>query len=402
MTPEDFRGGWQGRFSGTNAGRVYLHLTPVPTGLVAEANLDDDAWGPAYLLGIASIVGDTLEVSLAPREPEAQAQFGTVTVTAALDQDQQLAGEWQTTVGTSGSFLAGRAVPAPVPASELPLVSRAGLFEKQRRMPTCIVNLDVLRRVHATLQAGATQAAEIHGRNQYEAIKGGADELVRLYRVNLLVRGAQGEVTTTDDPSTLTLDALPQPVNLIEFEIGANYRFATGKVANNRAVVRFDFTKPPAFELSNPSGQPTPNGSSIFAIGTDIFWVAGIFERINALLTHMAVRTSWLHRSHTYDVLLLLLGLPLAFAVAVLAASHVPIPLSVDAPVFRAAVALLATAFTLVLFRLAFSLIRWFLPYIEFARSPEPLHRRLRLLIAGAILAIVSGALGSAVYALLA
>jgi hypothetical protein len=401
MAPEDLRGDWEGRFTGTNSGRLYLRLTPVPTGLVAEANLDDDASGPALLLGAAAIVGETLEVSLAARQPEALAQFGTVTVKASLDAQQQLVGEWRTTVGTSGNFLAGRPVPVPAPVSQTPLVSRAGIFEKQRRMPACVVNLDVLRRIHSTLQAGGKQAAEIHDRNQYEAIRGGVDELMRLYRVNVLVRGAQGEVSATDDPSALTLDALPQPLTLIEFEIGVNYRFATGKVATNRAMVRFDFTRPPALDLSNPSGQPTANISTIGAFGADTFWVAGIFERTNALLANTAVHTSWLHRSHTYDALLFVLGLPLAFAVAVLAASGVSIPRGVDAQVFRAAVAVFATVLTLVLFRLAFSLTRWLLPYIEFAPSPEPLHRRIRLLIAGIILAVVTGALGSAAYALL-
>ena len=401
MTPEDVRGDWEGRFSGTNSGRLYLRLNSVPMGIVVEANLDDDSSGPAYLLGTASIVDDKLQASLSPRQPEVLEQFGTVTVTAAFDPQQGLVGDWQTTVGTSGRFTVGRPLPAPQPNPQAPTVSRAGIFEKQRRMPTCVVNLDVLRRVHAILQAGAVQAAEIHARNQYEAVKGGHSELLRLYRVNLLVKGAQGELSATDDPSGLTMDALPQSLTFIEFEIGVNYRFATGRFANNRAVVRFDFTKPQAFDMSNPSGEPTPNTSSIGAFGADTFWVAGIFERVNALLANTSVRTSWLHRSHTYDILLLVLGLPLAFAVAVLAASYSRVPLGVDPSVFRAAVAILSTVLTLVLFRLAFALTRWLLPYIEFAPSPEPIHRRLRLLIAAIILAVVTGALGSAVYALL-
>lgn len=401
MGPEDFRGDWEGRFSGTNSGRLYLRLTPVPAGLVAEAKLDDDSTGPAYLLGTGQIQDESLRVELAARDPQVQAQFGTVSVTASFDGQGRLSGNWATSVGTQGQFQASPPTPPPSVALQPPIVSRVGVFEKQSRMPACVVNLDVLKRVHAVLQAAAEQAAEIHERKQYAAIAGGPAELARLYRVCVLVRGAQGEVTVTDDPNTLTADTLPQPLNSVDFEIGLNYRITTGNQASNRALVRFDFTRPPAFDLSNPSGSPTPNNSSLGAFGADTLWVAGIYERVNALLSQTKVGSSWLHRAHTYDVLVLLLGLPLAFSVAVLAASRTPAPPAVEAPVFRAAIAVFSAVLTLVLFRLAFSAIRWLLPYVEYAPSPEPLHRRVRVLLAGVILAVVTGTLGSALWTLL-
>lgn len=401
MTAEDFRGEWEGRISGTNQGRIRLRLTPVPSGLVVEVRLDDDVRGSSYLIGTGAVTDDQLRATLSARETEALQEFGTLTVEARFAADRRLSGQWQTSVGTSGTFEASLSTQVAAPTPSLPAVSRVGFFEKQSRIRTCVVNLDVLKRLHAILRAGAEHAAELHDRKQYAPIAGGPTELARLYRVSLLVRGAQGEVTITDDPASLEADALPQPLSSVEFEIGLNYRLATSNQAYNRVLVRLDFTRPPALDFSNPSGSPTPNQSNIGVFGADPFWVAGIFERVYALLRQGAVRASWLHLSYTYDVLLVVVGLPLAFSLGVLAASHVMVPTDLNGPVFRGAIGLFTAVVVLVLFRLAFGLARWLLPYLEYAPSPEPLHRRVRLFFAGALLAVLTGVLGSALWEIL-
>jgi hypothetical protein len=402
MIPDDVRGDWEGRFAGTNSGRLALRLTPAPDTTVIEARLDDDAGATGYLVGTAVISDGRLTARLSSRDPADPEQFGVVTVTASQDGNNNLAGGWTTTYGTRGTFTATRPPPSPIPeGAQQARVARFNFFEKQARIRACAVNLDVLRRIQSILRSAGEEAASLHERKQYAAIRGGPAELTRLYRVTLMLRGAQGEVTATDDPAAIEPDLLSFPLQSVDFEIGFNYRAATGNQAFNRATVRFDFTRPPAIDLSTSTSEPTPNTSTVSVFGSDTLWVAGVFERVNAVIQQSAVNSFWLHRAHAYDVALLVLGLPLAFVLGLSAAGRTPAMPGVNTIVTQIAVALLVGVLSLLGFRVAFGLTRWLLPYIEYVPSPAPLHRRVRLFLATAILAIVTSVLGSGIYALL-
>lgn len=402
MTNDDIRGDWEGRFAGTNSGRLALRLTPAPDTTVIEASLDDDAGVTAYLIGTAVISDDHLTARLSSRDPADPEQFGVVTVTASQGADTDLAGHWETTHGTSGTFIATRPTPSPIPQGpQQSQVARFHFFEKQSRIRACAVNLDVLRRIHSILRSAGDEAALLHERKQYAPIQGGPAELARLYRVTLMLRGAQGEVTTTDDPAVIEPDLLPFPLQSVDYEIGFNYRMTTGNQAFNRATVRFDFTRPPAIDISTSTSQPTPNTSTVSVFGSDTLWVAGVFERVNAIIEQSAVNSFWLHRAYAYDVALLVLGLPLALVVGLSAAGRSPEMPGVNPIVTQIAIAFLAGMLSLLAFRIAFGLTRWLLPYIEYVPSPVPLHRRVRLFLATAIFAIVTSVLGSGIYALL-
>ncbi len=402
MTADSARGDWEGRIAGTNSGRIALRLTTAPDTLVIEARIDDDAGVTGYLLGTAAISDNRLTARLSSRDPADPVKFGLVTVTASESEDGELVGDWSTTNGTKGTFTASRpAPPATLQAGQQTPVARFNFFEKQARIRACAVNLDVLRRIHSILRSAGEEAALLHERKQYAAIIGGPAELARLYRVTLMLRGAQGEVTATDDPAAIEPDLLPFPLNSIDFELGFNYRAATGNHAFNRATVRFDFTRPPAIDISTSTSEPTPNTSTVSAFGADTLWVAGVFERVNAVIEQSAVNSFWLHRAHAYDIALLVLGLPLAFVSALSAAGMSPEMPGVSTTVTEVAVAFLVAMLALLGFRVAFSLTRWLLPYVEFVSSPAPLHRRIRVFLATAILAVVTSLLGSGIYTLL-
>ncbi len=402
MTPEELRGEWAGRFAGTNTGRLYLRLTPVVQCIVVEAKLDDDAVGPAYLLGTGTVADDTLTARLVSRDPANAAQFGTVDVIATAPAAGSLVGSWVTSAGTRGDFTLSPSTPLPAPQQPPPATppARISFFEKTVRTRACAVNLDVLRRVHAVLKEAAAEAASLHERKQYAPVPEGPAELQRRYRVMVIIRGAQGELTAMDDIAAIEPDVLPYPLTSVEFNIGFNYKAATGNEAFNRAIIRFDFTRPPAFDISIPSSEPTPNSSIINILGADTLWVAGSFERVNAIICQTAVNSSWLHRKHAYDVLVSILGFPLAILLGALAGTHVPLPSGVNGQLIQLGVAFFVGLLTLMALRIAFSLIRWLLPYIEYVPSPEPLHRRIRVLLAGGIFTIVTGVLGSLIYSL--
>jgi hypothetical protein len=370
--------------------------------MILEARLDDDAGAVGFLVGTAVVSENGLSARLSSRDPADPEQFGIITITAVHVADGDLVGNWETTNGTRGRFVASR--PAAVPTSEMPhqvQIARFNFFEKEARIRACAVNLDVLRRIHSVLRSAGEEAASLHERKQYSPIQGGLAELGRLYRVTLVLRGAQGEVTATDDPADIEPDVLPFPLQSVEFEIGFNYRASTGKQPFNRATVRFDFTRPRAFDISTSPSQATPNSSTVSVVGSDTLWVAGVFERVNAVIEQSAVNSLWLHRAHAYDVALLVLGLPLAFVLGLSAAARTPTTLGGNAVVTQVAVSFFVGLLSLFAFRVAFSLTRWLLPYVEYVPAPAPLHRRVRLLLASAIFAIVTSLLASGIYALI-
>lgn len=279
-------------------------------------------------------------------------------------------------------------------------IAKFNFFERQTRIQSCAVNLDVLRRIHKIMRDAGAEAASLDDRKQYTRIKGGVSELNRLYRATLIIRGAQGEVTATDDPASIEADLLPFPLQSIEFEIGFNYKTTlSGSQAFNRANVRFDFTRPPAFDISTPTSIPTPNISNISVFGSDTFWVSGLFERINAVIQQSALNTFKLHSAHAYDFLLIILGLPISFKLGLLVASTAPVIIpEANIIVTQIAVFFISFILFLLIFRIFFGFTRWLLPYVEYISTPLPIHRQIRAVIATVIVAIFFAVLGNAVY----
>jgi hypothetical protein len=396
MTPSR----WTGRIEGTNKGELQLDIVPVPDGLVAEVYLRDEVTGPASLVGTGQALQDRLEFSLVARDVAQQPAFGVVSVTAKLDQDNRLIGEWHTSAGTAGTFTANQVLVQPAPTSQHAALATATAHERRTRPNACVVDIDVLRRLHASMTSGAEEAARLDHAKRPPHNRPSVAELASFYQVSILVRGAQGELMLTNDPASLALEALPRPLSRVELEIGLNVRLERGAQLPNRAQVVVDFTRPPAFDFSNASGTPTPNDSVIAVYGADPTWVAGVFERLRSTLQQGVVHTGWLHRAYTYDQLLVLIGWPLSLAAGVLVASRIIPPDGVVPSIFAAAVFLLTAIVGLVAFRLSLSLARWLLPYIEFAETPQPLHRQLRVLAATTILGVLASLAAAAVWAL--
>lgn len=399
--PELYRGVWFGTIGGTNQGQIRLALTPGPSELIAYGQLEDDQNGAAYLIGTAQCNENGVVLRLVAADPSLLERFGNVSVEAALS-DGQLVGTWVTTVGTSGTFQAerldGQAPPAP-PSPAVPLTIAA--TEKRLRVPSCVVDAEALTRILAALRTGAEEAARTHHAKQAGPNPIPLERLNELYRVTMILRGAEGELVLSADDHALDRERIPRPLQSVEFEIGLSYRIElSGQQAPNRATVTLDFSRPPAFDISNPSGAPTPNNSQISVYGSEPIWVSGVFERIRAVLQQGSVKTGWIHGPHVYDVLVYFVGIPFALAVAVLAASRIPAPEGLLGLSFSLAVFLFAGLTALWSFRLSFSISRWLLPYVEYAPAPEPLHRKLRLVIATTIVGAVASLSAAALWAL--
>ena len=395
MSTLDVTGRWIGRFFGTNVGNFVLDLQLSEGELQGQLRLNEVNVGLAVFACTGIVDGDGVALLLDPIPHPGNATMPRIQTIGGVDANGVLSGQWASEDGTAGGFSAVRedklieaAAAPPTPAA-----ATAISYEKQIRAASCVVDIETLKRLYRALSTGADEAARLEHARLVRPPRPPLPELddlapVRqLYAVTLMARGSNGEQVLTLDPRVLEPGILPKPLRSIEFEIGLNYRLLTrGTEAPNRARVVLDFSRPPIFEFSNPSGQPTPNASVISVYGSDSIWVSGVYEKLTSTLREGRVRTGWLHSAYIYDALLFLVGFPLAFAgAATLTERIVPIPH--DTPVsYRFVFLLFCILAALALFRLAFSFVRWLLPYVELASMPQPIHRRLRVLFATFVL----------------
>jgi hypothetical protein len=407
----DLGGRWVGRLQGTNSGTFVLTLDQNEAVLKGDLRLNDFTLGLAVFDVTGAIEEHSVTFVLTPREAVSGVELREGSAKASLQADGTLTGTWGTHAGTFGTFVAVReGAPFPVEPITAPTGAAATAisYEKKTRVPSCVVDNDSLKRLYRDLSTGADEAARLDLARRQQLSDGQETvhqptslALVRaLYSVTIIARGESGEQIVTLDAQMLSLDVLPKPLKSITLDVGFYYRLRTNGVdAQNRASVTLDFTKPPLVDLRNASGSPTPNESAIAVYGNDSIWVAGVFERIGSTLAQGRVRTGWLHSAYVYDGLFFAVGMPVGLATAAATASAMTVD-GRSAP-YVIAVFLFVLYAALMAFRIGFSFVRWLLPYVEFSRLNEPVHRQIRLVIATLTLGILTSLAAAAIWAAL-
>lgn len=155
-------------------------------------------------------------------------------------------------------------------------------------------------------------------------------------------------------------------------------------------VLFLDFSRSPLLDFSNLPTLPTPNESNVTIAADNESWFTSTNAKLKEFLSERRTGTNWLHRAATYDVLVGILGVPLAIWLdyrvgVVIEKKELPsiISSAVFVYIFFAALAV---------FRLLFSYSRWVFPKVELdsERSSPFRHRAVWATI---ILAIVGAVL---------
>ncbi|AEB08782.1 hypothetical protein Desac_0911 [Desulfobacca acetoxidans DSM 11109] len=397
-------GTWVGTISGTNVGSFILNLEERDGQLSGLVHLTDFNNGLFIYDCVGQVYENQLDFEVKPRGFPELARVSPGKMTGTIQPDGSMTGSWSTEQGTAGTFLAfkqeipaGQIVSAKI--SDAPAM--VAFFEKQTHVQSCVVDIDILRRIHRELSSGSDEAARLELAQQAQLSTApsaakvpsqGLDypNIRALYSVTIVAKGLYGEQIMSIDPAILDEGRLPKPLASVEFNIGNFYSWKRNMVAPNRATVRLDFTKPPIFDFPNPSILQTQNDSIIQVAGNDSIWVSGIYDKMKATLRHGRVKSSWLHSRYTYDILLIIIGLPAALAAASLIGELI------NGIVLKKLAGFIFTfLFSLSVFRIAFNTVRWLLPVIEFSGLPQPLHRQLRLGLSTIVLGVISS-LGAA------
>lgn len=189
--------------------------------------------------------------------------------------------------------------------------------------------------------------------------------------------------TTTDimfhgnNESFLEEASLPDHIRSILFSTSSVPEAVLGFIPPCRIIVFLDFTTPPLLDFSRLPTLPTPNESNFEIAADNHSW----FAASNAVLTEFfgarKTRLNWLHRAAMYDLLLMILGLPISiWAVYRLSGVLQRVPRMPS--MVNSAIYIYAFFFSLNVFRALFSYSRWVFPKIELERdgSSSPLRHR--------------------------
>jgi hypothetical protein len=209
---------------------------------------------------------------------------------------------------------------------------------------------------------------EVAGRTREQAETNVRDNL----RVTVIVTGANGEQVVTHDASGLDERHLPSVITAIALDSAWLMRLALqGQDSVNRCHILFDFDRPALIDLSNASGEPTPNSSNYRVVAANATWGVALADSIKAEFSGRALGRAWLHGTYTYDVLLLLVGFPIALWTAWRIWDAAPRHVTWEGTALPQLLVVYLFLLALYVFRCLFGVARWLWPYVELRRERQ-------------------------------
>jgi hypothetical protein len=134
----------------------------------------------------------------------------------------------------------------------------------------------------------------------------------------------------------------------------------------NSFEVLLDFSKPEIFDFSLMPNQGTPNRANYQVQGYDATWVNGVFNEMASFIKQRSSTLSNVHNHSVYDVLLWVIGFPLAFWICYKLSSGIE-KIGVDTSTFfKSAIYLYCFIASLFIFRILFHYLRWVCPLVEY------------------------------------
>lgn len=103
MSTVNYSGFWTGAFEGTNSGGITLEIKQVDGNLSGVAKFSEPSLGQ-YEYSVSGVVAEPLALQLHPSRTYGPINLGVVSIVCSIDLNENLAGRWQSTIGTDGVF----------------------------------------------------------------------------------------------------------------------------------------------------------------------------------------------------------------------------------------------------------------------------------------------------------
>ncbi|MCI0557731.1 MAG: hypothetical protein MN733_04495, partial [Nitrososphaera sp.] len=192
------------------------------------------------------------------------------------------------------------------------------------------------------------------------------------------ITGANGHVVTGHGEAIFESPLVPERISSMLYDTSFSPNAQLQYRPSDRASVLLDFSRPPLINFAAQPSAPTPNNSNWLVSAETESWSTSLSTRLSDFFSERKTLVDWLHRSATYDLLLLVAGFPFSLWGAYRLGNLIIAGKSLSS-VLNTAVYVYAFFVSANVFRALFSYSRWVFPKIELEspKSPALRHRAL-------------------------
>lgn len=258
--------------------------------------------------------------------------------------------------------------------------------ELSQQITACAFSKNDLRILCEILQESSHAAAEEEIANyapldrSIEQIFADTEVLRSGFELQVTVRGIDDKVLYGTIPAVFNSPRFPNKVKSLDISSDSDLRNLYKWSPRNRFELLLDFTKPGLFNLSLSPSISTPNESYFLVTGLNSDWVSGVYRKVTDFIKEKKTRRRFFHRHSIYDLLLLLLGIPLAFWMAYKLSGLIN-SIFGGFSVFVQNGAYVCLFFLMLnLFKILFDYARWIFPIVEYKSSTNTVRKHRYIL----------------------
>lgn len=236
---------------------------------------------------------------------------------------------------------------------------------------------------------------------QFEARK---ERVGSAFYTTVNVTGRHNEIVSGSGEAFLAGENMPEEIVTVYYTTAAA-PLAVGigeNLLRSKATMLLDFSRPTALDLGKMPSFGTENASSFQIISASETWFTALNTHVTRLFEDRRSGFDWLHKHGTYDLLLVVVGLPFALCLVYkLSATVERLGLSTF---LTSAIYVYIFIFGLFVFRGLFSYSRWVFPKVEIlSQQSQTFRHRARwgAIVGGVLIGVFGGAAWDAIKALL-
>lgn len=212
-------------------------------------------------------------------------------------------------------------------------------LRRETPLPSCILKRADLRTLFARLQEkgrsglefqiGGLDSPEGTNPDEWERLK---DQARNAANLTAIVLGSGGEQLLTTEEDGLLDRNLPDRIISVMFDSAMGLKNSLNVDAQNRFLLKIDFSAPPNFNEYDPLSQPTPNGSSLEITGPDETWVSGVHELVVQFFRSRVTPRRLVHSGTAFFLLHWFLVVPASIWTSYRVVGHLPLGLTTAHP----------------------------------------------------------------------
>ena len=205
--------------------------------------------------------------------------------------------------------------------------------------------------------------------------------------VSVTISAENGEMLTGNKEEIFDDVNFPARLRSVFYSTQSVPSAVLNHVPQDRAMLFLDFSRPPMFDFSRLPTLPTPNDSNFEISAVSETWFSATKAKLVDFFNERRSGYEWLHRAGIYDVLLFVIGLPMAVWACARLQGMVPMIANLDT-IPKGLVYCYTFLAVLLIFRTVFSYSRWVFPKIEIendARGSPLRHRAVWAVVMGGI-----------------